>query len=157
MREIARSIRELSASSYFAIVWGYEYRRITATYPSSGKPAKAETDEKSRAVFFLATQPARGAPSFTKDLLKALVVANEIPAKRRVVIVFGDFNDIGRGVPASLGLDGSPESVVAAITAANEKKVQINVIAVGTPPSAEPPLKDLAAKNGGTYRRIGPN
>ena len=125
------------------------------TYPSSGRPARAGASEKKGAIAVLGAMPVKGAPSFTKDLLKALVIANQIPAKRRVVIFFGDGTDIGRGPPASLDLDGSPESVVAAITAANETKVQINVIAVGTPPSAEPALKDLAAKNGGTYRRVG--
>ena len=106
----------------------------------------ATAPAKSGAAQFLSTLKSEGRASLRDDLIAALKAAASLTSARKAVIYVGD------------GLVwGNPEEsrkVVNEITSRNAGRAIIHTVGVSPYAHAEEFLKTLAARNGGTYKRV---
>ena len=106
----------------------------------------ATAPSKTGAAHFLSTVKSEGSTSVKDDLLEALESAARLTSPRRAIIyvgdgfVWGDSNEIKR--------------LVNEITSRNALRARIHTVGVSPYPQAEEFLKNLAARNGGTYKRV---
>ncbi len=151
-RKIAQSISELSPMAQFAVVYGDSRAGFgvgptrAEKYPSSGQPVFATASAKMGAVRFIGTLPSEGFASIKDDLIEAVQAAARLSTPRKAVIYVGD------GL-----ISGDRNEMVRAvneITVRNVSRVKIHTIGVSPYPFAEEFLKALAARNGGTYRKV---
>jgi Mg-chelatase subunit ChlD len=141
--EIIRSILDLSPGTQFALV--FFGTRISA-FPSNGQPADVRFPVKSSAVAWVHPVAGGYGTSMLEGFREAIAFANRSSARKKIVIYIGD-----SGVRSAFS--GGARDLVEAITAMNAQRVRIDCIDVVGGGRARF-LKELAAANGGSYRRL---
>lgn len=101
---------------------------------------------KAGAAQFLSTLKSEGRSSVRDDLIAAINAAAKLMSARKAVIYVGDGLVWG-------DLDEA-RKVVNEITLRNAGRAKIHTVGVSPYPQAEEFLKQLAARNGGTYKRV---
>lgn len=144
-REIVQNISQFSSRVQFGIVF---FDANIMKFPSSGQPAEANPAMKASATAFVSSVPNGGGSCCQQGIMAALQMANRASSKRKVLVYLGD----GRGHCQGANEDQYLNQTLAAVTAANYQRVQINCIMVlDVTTTGENFLKKLAASNGGTY------
>ena len=144
----------MSLGSQFALVFAKEGKKLK--FPNSGQPAVASKETKSSAKGFLDTVPFQDVGDIRTALLEALKFAASSSAKRKTIIYIGS-GDIycgGAACTHEAVANSLANSILQTVTSRNSGKVTINTIGVGVKPVRESFLRQLAAKNGGTYSRV---
>ena len=101
---------------------------------------------KAGAVQFLSKLKSKGFTSVRHDLIEALKSATRLTSPRKAIIYVGD-GFVGRDLNAM-------RRIVNEITSRNTMRARIHTVGVSPHPGAEEFLKNLAARNGGTYKRV---
>jgi hypothetical protein len=152
-REIIRNITEFSDRTQFAVNF---FDTNVVKFPGGNTPVEATSGQKQAAIGFINGVQGGSGSCCQKGLLEALRFANSCSAKRKVVVYVGD----GGGTGPCGGGNNEAEyhkQTLQAVSNNNYQRVTINTIGVlmtDQQPVHEQFLKDLAAQNGGTYRRI---
>ncbi len=162
-QEIALAIESFESETSFAILFSAKPRDINnrdsdqdndqnrdgrdegpAVFPASGEPTRASPAQKARALQFLAkTLPAAKA-KVARDLITAVRMAQTLDVSQRILVYFGD---------GELH-DDEPLRVLDAIDRWNHDGIRIHVVGLGPDRENEPFLRQLAERNGGTYRQM---
>lgn len=149
-QEISRNISEFSDRTEFGVVFldgGIQ------KFPSSGRPVEANPGMKSAALSWISGMAGGSGSCMMEGVREALSMANLASAKRKVVVYVGD----GGGTCHGANEQDYLRKMVGIITSQNYQRVQINCVGVlmGTSRTVQENfMKQLAASNGGSYRRI---
>lgn len=146
-REIVKNVTEFSSRVQFGIVF---FDANVIKFPSSGQPAEANPAMKASGTSFVQSTPGGGGSCCQQGIVAALQMANRASSKRKVLVYLGDGGGTCQGANESNYL----KQTLAAVTASNYQRVQINCIGILSPKQiGEDFMKQLAASNGGTYTR----
>ncbi len=146
-REIVKNITEFSDRVQFGVVF---FNTSVSKFPGSGQPAEANPGQKSSALAWIQAHQGSSGSCCQAGLSAGLQLANACSAKRKVLSYVGD----GGG---TCGGDESQylQQTLAAVSAQNFQRVQINCIGVlSYPQMNEDFMRKLSAQNGGTYVHI---
>lgn len=147
-RELVRNISEFSDRVQFGIVF---FDANVSKFPSSGMPAEASPGMKASATSFVNAIPGGHGSCCQEGIVAALHMANLATAKRKVLVYLGDGGGTCQGADEANYL----KQTLAAVTAQNFQRIQINTIGILQPgPINEDFMKRLAASNGGNYHRV---
>ncbi len=147
-REITKNITEFTDRVQFGV---FLFSSNVAKFPSSGQAAEASSSMKSAAISWIQSQQSTPGSCVQAGLSAALQMANTCTAKRKVITYVGDGGGTCNGANEAEYL----QQTLAAVTAQNFQRIQINCIGVLSYPKLnEDFMKNLAAMNGGTYTRI---
>jgi Mg-chelatase subunit ChlD len=148
-REMTRNITEFSDKVRFGVFF---FDKGLLKFPQSGQAAEANPAMKGSGISFVQTVQGGGGSCPQLGLSAALQMANNCSAKRKVIVYLGDG---GGTCPGSSSEGDYLKQTMAAVSAQNWQRIQINTIGVlSIPQLNEQFLKNLAAANGGTYTRI---
>ena len=152
LREVSQQLDYLSESAEFGLVF---FDRDVQVFPADGAPALASDEAKAAAGEFLGSIQ-NGSGSCPKaGLLRALEMASAATAERLRVTYLGDG---GGTCPGAASEEAYLDETVSEVTEKNVNRYRLNTLGVGSylDALAEKFLKQLAARNGGTYARILP-
>lgn len=146
-REMIRNISEFSEHLQFGIVF---FDANVTKFPSSGQPAEASQAMKASATSYVQSMPGGGGTCSEQGIIAGLQMANRASCQRKVLVYLGDGGGTCQGANEATYL----QRALAAITASNYQRIQINCIGILNPKRiCEEFMKQLAAANGGTYTR----
>jgi hypothetical protein len=148
-REIVHVIEELPETSEFAVVF---FDMGIVKFPSGESPALATQDMKESAVAFISGVPGGAGSCLKEGLLEGLRFALNSTSRQKVLIYVGDGGGTCRGQNEVVYLS----QTIRLATEENGGRVQIDCIGVlmSGRMVQEQFLRELAAANGGTYRRV---
>ena len=148
--ELSLHIDQFSAVTQFGIFF---FDRNVTRFPAAGPPALATDEVKAEAKTFVQSVAAGSGSCVRAGLLAAIELAKLSGAARDVIQYFGDGGGTCSGEDEAAYLQSTLEEV----TAANTEGVPIHCVGVGSMPALnEQFLRDLAARNGGTFARAVP-
>jgi hypothetical protein len=149
--EIQRNVAELAADTQFALVF---FDADVLEFPASGRLTHASPETKSAARAWLDSVPGGSGSCVCKGLVAAIRTVNLSPSQRKVIVYVGD----GGGTCSGGFQERSYLAhTLEVVTKENFERAEINTIGVlvNTGNSIQEAfLKNLAAANGGRYRRI---
>jgi Mg-chelatase subunit ChlD len=147
-KEIIRNITEFSERTQFAVNF---FDTNVVKFPAGTAPVEATASHKQAAISFINGVESGHGSCCQKGLLEALRFANTCSARRKVIVYVGD----GGGTCSGANEADYLKQTLLTVKTNNYQHVTINTIGVlELPPLNERFLRDLAAQNGGTYRRI---
>lgn len=147
-REMIRNIQELSDRSQFSVTF---FDSNMKEFPQSGRPVEANQGMKAAALGFINSIGRGSGSCCQKGFLSALRFANLATVKRKVVLYVGDGGGTCGGDEATY-----LRQTLAMVTQQNYQRVQVSTIGVLMQgrASQEQFLRNMAAANGGTYKRV---
>ena len=147
-QEVLKNLNEFSASAEFGIIF---FDSQVVSFPSSGRPARAELAMKQSAKMFVVGTPPGAGTCGLQALQAALKMASQARSAKRVIVYLSDGGGTCMGANEAEYL----KKTLAAVTAQNYQRIRIHTIGVlDLSALGEEFMKRLAAANGGTYTRI---
>ncbi|MBI4604537.1 MAG: VWA domain-containing protein [Planctomycetes bacterium] len=147
--EATRIVQEFSSRVQFGLFF---FDKGLVQFPGGDTPAIAHPPQKQSAVAWIQTVAPGSGTCGQPGLVAALRMANRSTAKRRVIVYISDG---GGTCPGSQGEAEYLRETLAVVTGLNYQRIRIDTIGViDVGPLQEEFLRQLAASNGGTYRRI---
>ena len=149
-RELSLQIDQFSEVTRFGLFF---FDNAVIRFPASGPPALATDEVKAEAKNFLQSVTAGSGTCIHAGLLAALELAKSSTASIDSIVYLGD----GGGTCGGQGEAAYLQSTLEEVTAANSERILISTIGVGSLSALnEQFLRDLAARNRGTFTRVSP-
>ena len=147
-RELIRNITEFAERVQFGIVF---FDANVMKFPASGMPTEATAGMKASAISWVESVPNGWGTCCQQGIAEAIQMVNRSSVQRKVLVYLGDGGGTCPGADEATYL----QQTLAAVTALNFQRIQINTIGILNPgPINEDFMRRLAAQNGGTYHRV---